>query len=612
MNDFIKRLKIRAKLLIAFGSIILLSVLLTVFALNAITKIISYKNLNEQIDRLSMSLERMELSVKEFIFDEYKSPEFQITGKCKTDSLFTINFTVANQILKDIEDSHLFDDDKTRQMQSSLNKSLQNLSTSFTEIKHLLKERGFKDTGLEGSLREAVHKIEQSADVDKVVLLTLRRHEKDFFLRKDVKYVDSFLKTAEIFRGTLQDESLMALLYNYQSQFMKVVDIEKEIGLTDNDGQKKELYKELNNIRPRLDEFQKNVRSMNEVQIRQARVFLVVIFSVQFICATILAIVYSNVITSVIKEIRLAMRKLAQGEFPDKLAVRTSEEIGQTKEAFNQFLDRLKAASAFAEKLGAGQLKAVYDERYNNDVLAKSIIKMQQELMIAEEQQSKQNWTNEGIARFNEIIKNEAENTIALGDKIVSLLVKYIQANQGALYIRNDKDDCFDRISTYAYGKKKFIDEKIRDGVGLIGQCVIEKETIYLKEIPRSYVKITSGLGEATPNNVIIVPLKVREEVNGVLEIASFEIFKKHEIEFLERVAESIASLLHNRQNADRMAILLDESRQKANALAQQEEEMRQNAEELQATQDEMERQKRELEKEIASLRKRINEPVLS
>jgi methyl-accepting chemotaxis protein len=607
MSKFVSPFKIRAKLLIAFGSIVFLSVILTVFALNAITKIISYKNLNEQIDQLSMQLERMELSVKEFIYNGYKSNEFQITGKSAIDSRFSSNFANANQVLTKIEDSHLFDDDSTRMMMLSLKGSLENLSKSFVEIKQLLKERGFKDSGLEGSLREAIHKIEQSgAPIDKATLLTLRRHEKDFFLRKDVKYIKDFTTTVQAFRSTLTDEGLLALLYNYEKQFMKVAEIENKIGLTDSDGNKAELYKELNVIRPQLEKFQLNVRSINEKQISGAKVFLVVIFSIQFICATALAIVYANVITSVIKEIRLAMLKLAQGDFPEKLVVRTSEEIGQTKIAFNQFLERLKAASSFAEKLGSGELKARYDERYQNDILAKAIIKMQQELVQAEERQSKINWTNEGIAQFSEIVKNESEDIKSLGDKILRMVVNYLRANQAALYVSNEEEHSFHRISTYAYGKKKFIDEKISYGTGLVGQCALEKNTIYLKEIPSDYVKITSGLGEATANNVVIIPLKIREEVNGVMELASFEIFKDYEIDFLERVAENVASLLYNRQSTDKTKKLLEESHKKAQTLAQQEEEMRQNAEELMATQEEMERQRRQLEHEIKELKNKL------
>ena len=139
-----------------------------------------------------------------------------------------------------------------------------------------------------------------------------------------------------------------------------------------------------------------------------------------------------------------------------------------------------------------------------------------------------------------------------------------------------------------------------------MGQCVLEAHTIYIKEVPSDYVSITSGLGQATPRAVLIVPLKVRDEVMGVLEMASFESFETFQIEFVEKISENIATLLSNRKSSELTKQLLHESEERSEMLTQQEEEMRQNTEELQATQEEMIRQRSELEKEIAILRQRL------
>jgi putative methionine-R-sulfoxide reductase with GAF domain len=229
---------------------------------------------------------------------------------------------------------------------------------------------------------------------------------------------------------------------------------------------------------------------------------------------------------------------------------------------------------------------------------------MQQKLKEADERQTKINWVNEGAAQFSEIIKNEAEDISKLGDKIISFMMKYLDVNQGALYIIEDEK--LKRISTYAYGKKRYIDQTIEIGQGLVGQCAIEKQTIYLKQIPSEYVKISSGLGEATPNNVIIIPILLRDQMLGVLELASFKVLEEFRVKFIENITENIASLIFNKQSASQTQKLLNESQERAEILAQQEEEMRQNAEELQATQEEMTRQKQELEREIVKLKRRL------
>ena len=75
-----------------------------------------------------------------------------------------------------------------------------------------------------------------------------------------------------------------------------------------------------------------------------------------------------------------------------------------------------------------------------------------------------------------------------------------------------------------------------------MGQAYLEKDIIFLTEVPKDYVTITSGLGGATPRCILIAPLKVNEEVLGAIELVSFKVFEPHEIEFIKKVAESIAS----------------------------------------------------------------------
>ena len=154
----------------------------------------------------------------------------------------------------------------------------------------------------------------------------------------------------------------------------------------------------------------------------------------------------------------------------------------------------------------------------------------------------------------------------------------------------------------YAWDKKKYLNHKIHRGEGLAGQAWQEGDTVYLTEVPQNYVRIVSGLGDANPTAVLIVPLKVNDQIFGVVEIASFGEFQDFEIEFVQKIAESIASTISSVKVNARTQRLLEESQEMTEQMRAQEEEMRQNMEELQATQEEMQRSQGETESTLNAI----------
>ena len=209
-------------------------------------------------------------------------------------------------------------------------------------------------------------------------------------------------------------------------------------------------------------------------------------------------------------------------------------------------------------------------------------------------EEEQRNWMTEGLATFGEILRNNHDDIHELSYDIISNLVNYTNSNQGALFILNDEAEYnkyFDMTASYAYDRRKFSDKRIDFGEGLLGTCALEKQTIHLTEIPDGYLSITSGLGKSNPRSLLLVPLNINEQNYGILEIASFHDYQKHHIEFIEKVAEGVASTISGVKTNLKTSKLLKESREQAEIMASQEEEMRQNMEELQATQEEAARQ---------------------
>jgi PAS domain S-box-containing protein len=211
------------------------------------------------------------------------------------------------------------------------------------------------------------------------------------------------------------------------------------------------------------------------------------------------------------------------------------------------------------------------------------------------DEDKKRNWATEGLARFGELLRKNNDNVERLSEDIITNLVKYLKANQGALFIIDDIDSTEEAFMTmtacYAWDKKKYLNQQIFKGEGLAGQVWQEGDTVYLTDVPDSYITITSGLGDANPKSILIVPLKINDDIYGVVEVASFNEFAQHEIEFVEKIAESIASTISAVKINARTTKLLEESTMMTEQLRAQEEEMRQNMEELQATQESIERE---------------------
>ena len=198
-----------------------------------------------------------------------------------------------------------------------------------------------------------------------------------------------------------------------------------------------------------------------------------------------------------------------------------------------------------------------------------------------------------------EITRKHQEDAQQLADQLLSYLVTYTHANQGSLFFRQEEvtgESCLVLTACYAYDKKKHAEKIIRIGQGLVGQTYLERKTLHLTRVPDQYVNITSGLGEATPSTLLLVPLIFNEQVMGILEIAAFESFAPYQIAFLESVGEVIASAVATVRMNTQTKLLLEQSQEGTEALRAQEEEMRQNMEELQATQEEMERKAQEYE----------------
>lgn len=327
----------------------------------------------------------------------------------------------------------------------------------------------------------------------------------------------------------------------------------------------------------------------------------------------IISILFANYfgrnVTRKILTLKESINRLSQGDLSQNtMQLQGRDELNQMENAILQLTDGLNKTSHFAQEVGAGNFDTSFTPLSEKDTLGNSLLQMRENLKRNAEADKKRMWGTTGLAKFGDMLR-EGSDMKKLSEKILNNLVKYIKANQGAIFIVNDQDGenpVLELVSCYAFDRKKYNQKIINPGDGLLGQAYLEKNTIHITRVPEEYLTITSGLGDSPPRSLLIVPLKDHERIEGLIELASLKDFEPHEIEFVQQLAESIAVTFSNIKVNERTRMLFEEGQQRTEEMKAQEEEMRQNFEELSATQEEMQRKEREYIQLIDNLKEKL------
>jgi PAS domain S-box-containing protein len=262
--------------------------------------------------------------------------------------------------------------------------------------------------------------------------------------------------------------------------------------------------------------------------------------------------------------------------------------------------ERLQNMAEFTKQIGEGNFNTRLDVTEHNDTLAQSLLVMRENLLSSHKKEAEQSWIAEGKEIISDILRTHSKIDV-LANQVIQSLIKYVNLVQGALYIYNEEGQILQNVATYAYNRKKFINQEFNLGHGLIGACAFEKEYIYRTEIPDEYATITSGiLGDQKPQSILIVPLIADEKLQGVIEFATIEKeIPERTLRFLIELSEIIARTIFNLKVNQRTEQLLMESQKMTRELQENEEQLRQNAEEMRATQEELQKSNEQLEANI-------------
>ncbi len=244
------------------------------------------------------------------------------------------------------------------------------------------------------------------------------------------------------------------------------------------------------------------------------------------------------------------------------------------------------------------------------------------EIKRRNEEEKEIRFFTEGVAKMSDIIAKKRQNLEELSSSVISELVTYVDASAGGIFVMDDSDEhqhILKASGEFCLSSDEKVSREFQIGEGNIGTCYKEMQTMVSDNIPDGYIMLKSGLGNISLHNVVYVPVVQDNTPIGVIEIASIEKLSEIKIKFIEKIAESLASIIAIIKANEKSRLMIEMNNAQAEELRAQEEEMRQNMEELLATQEESERRERkivseaeekdklirQLQQEIADLKKK-------
>jgi hypothetical protein len=246
--------------------------------------------------------------------------------------------------------------------------------------------------------------------------------------------------------------------------------------------------------------------------------------------------------------------------------------------------------------------------------LKAEIIKVEQnaeEIKRRDEEEKDIRFFTHGFAKLSDLISKKRKNLEELSSAVIAELVRYVNASAGGIFIMDDSDPqnvVLRATGDFCLSSEQNLNYSFEVGEGNIGACFKEKQTLAADNLPEGYILIRSGLGSISLHHALFIPILQDNDCVGVIEIASLEKIPENKVSFMEKIAESMASIITIINANVKYSQVIEQYNAQAEELRAQEEEMRQNMEELMATQEASHRREKDLLTELETKNRLLQE----
>ena len=290
---------------------------------------------------------------------------------------------------------------------------------------------------------------------------------------------------------------------------------------------------------------------------------------------------FADQVTTVAREVGVEGRLGGQANVPG--ASGTWKDLtGNVNLLADNLTNQVRAIAEVATAVTKGDLTRSIQVEASGEVadLKDNINTMIDNLRLTTDRNTEQDWLKTNLARFTAMLQGQRELS-TVGRMLLSEMAPLVNAQQGVLYqMDSEESNSMILLSAYATTGDGHL-EKIMVGEGLIGQCAAEKRRMLITEVPRHSVPIRSGLFEAIPQNVIVLPVLFEDQVKAVIELATLSTFTASHLAFLEQLTSSIGIVLNSIEATMQTEGLLKQSQQLATELQTQQKELQQTNEQL-------------------------------
>jgi len=215
-----------------------------------------------------------------------------------------------------------------------------------------------------------------------------------------------------------------------------------------------------------------------------------------------------------------------------------------------------------------------------------------------------QDWLKTNLARFSSMMQGQ-RSIVSVAQLIMSELTPLVDAQHGAFYMMEpdpNNEPILHLIASYGFGGRKSLQNKYKIRESLIGQCAFEKKPIVLADVPQDFVYIATGMGEAPPRTVVVLPVLFEGETKAVIELATFHPFVANHLVFLDQLMDSVGVILNMLSSSMRTEELLAQLKRSNAELEAQAAELNDKAKLLEVKNNEVELASRSLEEKAEQL----------